>query len=144
MRSPHETIPSLLKLVKVGYQLRGWDEPRMARSLGVLAHQSFHTYTHPLEVLAKHPETKHAVVDYRDLVAEPKRTVAEVYAALGLPLTPAFEAVLDDEQKRARKHASGHSYSLAEFGLDKDAIEQELAELFERYHWDEGSPAHGG
>jgi hypothetical protein len=41
MRNPNETIPSLLKLMKVGYQLRGWDEPRMARSLGVLAAQAF-------------------------------------------------------------------------------------------------------
>jgi hypothetical protein len=116
----------------------------MARSLGVLAEQSFHTYRHPLEVLAKHPETKHAIVDYRGLVAEPKRVVSELYAALGLPVSPAFAAVLDEQQKRARKHESGHSYSLAEFGLDKDAIEQELAELFARYHWQEGSPAHGG
>jgi len=144
MRSPHETIPSLLKLVQVGYQLRGWDEPRMARSLAVLAEQSFHTYRHPLEVLAKHPETKHAIVDYRTLVAEPKRAVAEVYEALGLPLTPAFAAVLDAGQQRAKQHESGHRYSLAEFGLDKDAIEGELAELFARYHWSEGSPAHGG
>jgi omega-hydroxy-beta-dihydromenaquinone-9 sulfotransferase len=143
MRDPHETIPSLLKLMQVGYQLRGWDEPRMARSLGVLAHQAFHTYKHPLEVLAKHPETKHAIVDYRELVAEPKRAVAAVYEALGLPLSPAYAALLDEEQARARKHESGHRYSLAEFGLDKDAIEQELAELFARYHWSEGSPAHG-
>jgi hypothetical protein len=135
MRSPHETIPSLLKLVKVGYQLRGWDEPRMARSLGVLAEQSFHTYKHPLEVLAKHPEAKHAIVDYRELVAEPKRVVCEVYEALGLPLTPAYAAVLDQEQARARKHESAHRYSLAEFGLDAGAIERELAELFARYHW---------
>ncbi len=143
MRSPHETIPSLLKLVKVGYQLRGWDEPRMARSLGVLAAQSFHTYRHPLEVLAKHPETKHAIVDYRELVAEPKRVVSELYAALGLPVSPAYARLLDQEQARARKHESGHSYSLSEFGLDKDAIERELAELFERYHWNEGRPADG-
>jgi hypothetical protein len=140
MRSPHETIPSLLKLVKVGYQLRGWDEPKMARSLGVLAAQSFHTYRHPLEVLAKHPETRHAIVDYRELVAEPKRVVGEVYEALGLPMTAEFAAVLDEEQARARKHKSGHRYSLEEFGLDKDAIERELAELFERYGWHEGSP----
>jgi len=144
MRSPHETIPSLLKLVKVGYQLRGWDEPRMARSLRVLAEQSFHTYQHPLEVLAKHPETRHAIVDYRELVAEPKRVVEEVYEALGIPMTPGFAAVLDQEQARAKKHESGHRYSLEEFGLDKDAIERELAELFERYRWSEGGAAHGG
>jgi len=116
----------------------------MARSLAVLAEQSFHTYKHPLEVLAKHPETKYAIVDYRELVAEPKRAVSEVYAALGLPLSPAYAAILDEEQTRARRHESGHSYSLAEFGLDKDAIEQELAELFQRYRWNEGSSGHGG
>jgi hypothetical protein len=143
MRSPYETIPSLLKLMKVGYTLRGWDEPRMARSLRVLAEQSFHTYKHPLEVLAKHPETRHAIVDYRDLVAEPKRSVAEVYEALGLPLSAGYSALLDEEQKRARRHESGHSYSLEEFGLDADAIERELAELFERHRWKPaGSEAH--
>jgi hypothetical protein len=141
MRSPHETIPSLLKLMKVGYTLRGWDEPRTARSLRVLAEQSFHTYRHPLEVLAKHPETRHAIVDYRDLVAEPKRTVEAVYEALGLPRTAGYAALLDEEQKRARKHESGHSYSLAEFGLDAGAIERELAELFERYQWKPAQPA---
>jgi hypothetical protein len=137
MRSPHETIPSLLKLMKVGYELRGWDAPRMAHSLRVLAEQSFHTYEHPLEVLAKHPETQHAIVDYRKLLAEPKRAVDEVYEALGIPMTPVFAATLDEAQRRARRHKSGHRYSLDEFGLDKDVIEVELAELFERYRWNE-------
>ena len=79
-----------------------------------------------------------------ELVAEPKRVVGEVYEALGIPLTAGFAALLDQEQARARRHESGHRYSLEEFGLDKDAIEQELAELFGRYHWSEGGPAHGG
>jgi hypothetical protein len=144
MRSPHETIPSLLKLVRVAYELRGWDAARSARSLRVLAEQSFHTYKYPLEVLAKHPETRHAIVDYRELVAEPKRAVSEVYAALGLPLSPAYARLLDGEQARAKRHASGHRYSLEEFGLDKDAIERELAELFLRYRWNEGSAPHAG
>jgi hypothetical protein len=144
MRSPHETIPSLLKLMKVGYELRGWDAPRMAHSLRVLAEQSFHTYEHPLEVLAKHPEARHAIVDYRTLLAEPKRTVGEVYEALGIPLTPAFAATLDEEQRRARRHKSGHRYSLDEFGLDKDVIEVELAELFERYRWNEDEAPDAG
>jgi hypothetical protein len=144
MRSPHETIPSLLKLMKVTYSLQRWSEERMARSLAVLAEQSFHTYEHPLEVLARHPETRRAIVDYRELVAEPKRTVTAVYEALGLPLLPSYEAILDEEQKRARKHETRHRYSLPEFGLDGDAIERRLAPLFERYGWSEAGDAHGG
>jgi hypothetical protein len=92
-------------------------------------------------VLAKHPETRHAIVDYRELVAEPRRAVSEVYAALGMPLTPGYAALLDEEQARARRHETGHSYSLEEFGLDRDAIERELAELFARYGWGEAGPA---
>jgi hypothetical protein len=135
LRNPQETIPSLLKLMKVAYELRGWDEERMARSLAVLAEQSFHTYEHPLEVLARHPETRRAIVDYRELVAEPKRTLAAVYEALELPLAPAYEAELDEAQKRARRHQTGHRYSLSEFGLDGTAIERRLSPLFERYGW---------
>ena len=43
------------------------------------------------------------------------------------------------EGKRARMHKSGHSYSLAEFGLEADAIRIQLADLFERFGWDEGA-----
>jgi hypothetical protein len=141
MRNPHETIPSLLKLMSVGYRLRGCDEQRTAHSLAVLANQSFHTYRHPLEVLALHPGTRHAIVDYRELVAEPKRAVRGIYEALGIPLTPAYAALLDEEQNRARRHETGHTYSLAEFGLDACAIERELAGLFDRYGWERASEA---
>ena len=144
LRSPHETIPSLLKLLQVGYRMRRWDDARIARSLGVLAEQSFHTYEYPLEVLSRHPEVRSAIVDYRELVAEPKRAVEELYAALALPFTGAYAGVLDEEQQRARRHETAHRYSLAEFGLDAGAIETRLLPLFERFHWNEAEPAAHG
>ena len=57
-RNPYETIPSLLKLMKVAWKMRRWSDDEMQRSLRVLAEQSYHTYRHPLEVLARHPETR--------------------------------------------------------------------------------------
>src|SRR5215468_5683622 len=137
IRNPYDTIPSLLKLMQVGWSLRGWDEAEMRRSLGVLAAQSYHTYQYPLEVLARHPETRHAIVDYRELVAEPRRAIEKVYAELGLPLTPEFQAVLEAEQRRARAHETGNRYSLEEFGLRADAIREAMPGLFASYRWDE-------
>ena len=134
MRNPNETIPSLLKMMKINWSL--WSDTEMARSLQVLADQSFHTYKYPLEVLARHPEVKHAVVDYRALVAQPKRTVEEIYAQLGFAVTPEFGQVLVEEEKKAGRHETTHTYSLEEFGLKSDAIRTQLAELFERYGWD--------
>jgi hypothetical protein len=108
----------------------------MEGSLRVLAEQSFHTYRHPLEVLARHPETPHAIVDYAELVAEPKKVVERVYARLGLEMTAGFEATLAAAQERARTHATSHRYGLEEFGLDAGEIHARLADLFERFGWE--------
>ncbi len=141
MRNPYETIPSLLKLMQVSWKLRRWDEAEMNRSLQVLARQSFHTYQYPLEVLARHPETKQAIVDYRDLIAHPKQTIERVYAELGFPLSPVFEQALAAEEQRAKGHETSHTYSLQEFGLKGDEIHTALADLFERYGWDREAEA---
>ncbi len=137
MRNPYETIPSLLKLMKRGWQLRKRSDAEMQSSLRILAGMSFHNYRHPLAVLARHPETRHAVVDYRELVAEPRRVVEGVYAQLGFPVSSGYAEVLEREQKRARQHETSHRYSLEEFGLESTAIRNGLADLFERYGWDE-------
>jgi hypothetical protein len=139
-RNPEETIPSLLKLMQMAWRLRRWSEPQMQRSLEILAEQSFHTYTYPLEVLARHPETPRAIVDYNELVAEPRRVIERVYAELGFPVTPGFQRVLMAEEQRARRHESGHRYSLEEFGLRSDELRTKLAGLFERFHWNPDPP----
>jgi hypothetical protein len=140
MRNPFETIPSLLKLMTIAWGMRKWTDAQMKDSLEVLAEQSYHTYKAPLEVLARHPETPRAIVDYRELVEEPRRTIEGVYAALGLSMTPGYAQLLEAEQRKARKHETRHAYSLEEFGLQGDAIRRELSELFERFHWDEPAP----
>jgi hypothetical protein len=140
-RNPYETIPSLLKLMKVAWGMRKWSAEEMQRSLRILADQSYHTYQYPLEVLARHPETRASVVDYGELVAEPKRVLERVYAELGFPVTPEYARVLEQEQqKAAKKHETTHAYSLDEFGLRGDEIRTRLADLFERFHWDDGEP----
>ena len=143
-RNPEETIPSLLKLMQMAWRLRKWSDAEMQRSLRVLAEQSFHTYTYPLEVLARHPETPHAIVDYNELVAEPKLVIERVYAELGLPVTPRFQRVLLAEQQKAKQHETSHRYSLEEFGLRSDELRTRLAGLFERFHWKQDEPREAG
>jgi hypothetical protein len=136
VRDPREAIPSLLKMLQGSYHRIGWGDERVRESLEILAEMSLHTYRYPFEVLHRHPETRWAIVDYRDLVASPKRAVQEVYAKLGIEMTPAFAAVLEEREKRARAHATSHRYSLDEFGIDPDRLRAELPELFDRFGWD--------
>jgi hypothetical protein len=135
MRNPNETIPSLLKLMTGGWRRLAWEPERVSRCLAVLAEQSFHTYRHPLDVLARHPETPAAVVDYRELTANPAAVLDEVYRKLDLPMSDAYRARLRGAGQRASTHVSRHAYSLEEFGLEADAIRTRLADLFDRYGW---------
>jgi hypothetical protein len=144
LRNPYETMPSLLKLMKVAWGMRKWSEAEMQRSLRILADQSYHTYKYPLEVLARHPETRQSIVDYAELVAAPKRVIERVYADLGFPVTPELERMLEAEEQKAKRHDTAHAYSLEEFGLSGGEIRSELADLFERYHWDEVAPRPAG
>jgi hypothetical protein len=136
MRSPYETIPSLLKMMTRNWKAGRCSPERIDESRRLLAEQSFHTYRHPFEVLARHPETRWIAVDYREFVERPKRTVEAVYAALDLVVSPAYAATLDAEECRSRSHRTEHVYSLDEFGLERSEIKARLAELFDRYGWD--------
>ncbi len=145
VRDPVETIPSLLKLMQTGWARRRWDEASMQRSLRLLAEQSFHTYRHPLEVLRRHPETPHAIVDYRDLVRDPTDVVHKVYARLGfVPSAELERALALHEVKKSGGRESGHSYSLEEFGLRRDELRSALADLYAVFRWDDDTGARIG
>jgi hypothetical protein len=140
-RNPYETVPSLLKLMQVTWRMRKWSDAEMQRSLRILAEQSYDTYKGPLEVLARHPEVPRAIVDYTELVAEPRKVIERIYAELGFPVSPAYAETLVAAQRRAGQgHETTHRYSLEEFGLRGDEIRANLAELFERFHWDTETP----
>ena len=141
-RNPHETIPSLLKLLNVGWKLQGnLSQERVRESNKVMTGLSYETYLHPREVLARHPETPRAIIDYRRLTTDPKGCIEDVYRDLGLDITPAYAAFLEAEAARTRRHETEHRYSLAEFGLDDEDIRLRLAPLFEEFHWDDDLPA---
>lgn len=136
-RNPYETIPSLLKLLHVSWKHQGnVDAEKIAESSRVMIDLSYETYLYPLEALARHPETPVASIDYRELIAEPKRSIERAYAELGLAMAEQFRASLQREQERARRHETEHRYSLAEFGLDDREIRSRLSPLFERFGWE--------
>jgi hypothetical protein len=135
VRDPCETIPSLLKMMKRNWRASDCPDERVDDSLDVLAQQSIHTYRYPLEVLERHPEVRRAVVRYEDLVENPKATVERTYQELALLFGAELARSLDEEERRAHGHRADHVYGLEEFGLERQRIRSQLADLFERFGW---------
>ena len=143
IRNPYETIPSLLKLMKIGWRMRELERAAMQRSLRILADQSFHTYRYPLEVLARHPgDARTRSSTTASSSPTPQRAIEQRLRGRSASRSRRSPraAPRSEEQSARSEHETAHRYSLEEFGLDGDAIRSELADLFERFHWDAGAP----
>jgi len=141
MRDPTECIPSVLKLVEMSWRGKGWRRADYESSLRALTEISFDTFRHPREVLARYPDTPQVVVDYRQLTTRPRDTIAQVYQAFGMQLSPAHDAYLRAQETKERRHSSHFEYSIDDFELSRQRIEAELPAFFDEYGWNRESTA---
>jgi hypothetical protein len=133
IRNPFETIPSLLKLLRTIWQGLGLDSDHVESSTRTLAEGCMRDYHYALEVLAKLPEDRYAIVEYTDLVADPKATVEKVYERLELSISPAFERRLSQERSHQKRYHSSNAYSLKEFGVSEAEVSRKLAPILARF-----------
>ena len=76
-------------------------------------------------------------VDYRELVADPLATTAKLYADLGVELTAEAEQRMAAHVAEHRQHRFGrHEYDFADFGLERDAVNDRLADYRATYGLD--------
>lgn len=72
-------------------------------------------------------------IDYRDLVRNPRETIERLYAHFGWPVTDTFRERLELATQKQSKFKSKHEYSLEDFGLTKEWIQEELGEVMNTY-----------
>jgi hypothetical protein len=135
VRDPAECVPSLLKLVEISWKSKGWRKEDYASSLQLLLETSFESFHNPARQLAAHPDTPRAVVDYRELTAHPRETVHAAYQALGMTVSPEFDAFLQANAEREKSHHSKFEYSLGDYSLSRELLEERLADFYTRYAW---------
>ena len=78
----------------------------------------------------------HAFVDlaYSDLVADPISTIGALYEQLGETFTPQAEQAMRAHSAEHKKDRFGsHSYSLEEWGLDRDELTERVQPYLTRY-----------
>jgi hypothetical protein len=133
IRNPFETIPSLLKLMRTIWEGLGLDSGHIDSSTQQIAEGCMRDYRYAMEVLAELPPDRCAIVEYTELVADPKATVERVYQQLELAISPAFEERLAAERSRQKRHHSSNVYSLEEFGISEAEVTRKLGPILQRF-----------
>jgi hypothetical protein len=136
LRHPYEAVPSTLSLFTVPWR---WHSPGLAldgseaRALAQLT-IDYYKFLHQKQLASDRAgDNRFFSLTYRSLLADPVARIGEIYERFELSLTPPLETRLRREVEQQRKFKSEHTYSLEQFGLTREYVYSELAELFEYY-----------
>ena len=131
LRDPVETVPSQLSSIASGLRFFGISEksaPIRARMLEQLAFY----YNNLYALVDSQPSRRCAAVTLAELKCGLSARLTAIYGQLGLPLGDDFACVLRNETPATRGYRSGHSYSLAQFGLEPADISARFATAYRR------------
>ncbi|MEI4748060.1 sulfotransferase [Rhodococcus erythropolis] len=124
-RSPTTIIPSVCSLAAQATE--GWSNTFTDKVIG---ESQLELWARGLEQFdsarAHHNPAQFIDVDYQDFVTDPLGTVENIYTHFDIPLTStaqqSMEAMHEDSRSGARKPS--HKYTLEEFGLTKEQVEE--------------------
>ncbi len=127
VRSPLRVIPSSVSMFSNHWQTYG--EPGEAYpgpAKEIMQEQAKYWYLHPHQYLKNLPNDQYVMLRYKDLVADPKSAIENIYQRFGIEMTPEFEQILIDETEKARQFKSKHNYSLDQMGLSSTTLKEDF------------------
>lgn len=133
VRDPYRSVASHVSLFVPVWQAHS---PEIARNGPVslsYARLAVEWYKHLFAFRKLAPPRQYYCIDYRDLVRNPRKTIETLYAHFGWTMDESCRARLDAATQRQRDFKSKHEYTLEEFGLSKEWIQQELGEIMDAY-----------
>jgi hypothetical protein len=131
LRDPLETIPSVVNLLQTAWRGLGVHEEDILAHTPAIVHSFVRDYQHAYAVLKSLPADRYAIVLYEDLVRAPlyedlvrapEETVRRVYGEVGLPLSDAFAAKLNEACQRAADREPKAPHAPETFGIDVEEI----------------------
>jgi hypothetical protein len=136
VRNPCECLPSFLNLFYRAWTAHSPSIRPDGEEIQALKRLGYAYYRYALECRREIPEDQFITIRYDDLVADPKETVVGLYHRLGMAVSKAFEAKLDEAVSTQRSYKSTRTVDLGFFGISREEVYAELREVFETFGGD--------
>jgi hypothetical protein len=133
VRHPYASVASHVSLFVPVWQAHSPDITRDGPVSRAYAKLAVEWYKHLFAFRRRVNPRQYYCIDYRDLVRSPGETIEKLYEHFGWPVTEAYRDQLNSATQRQREFKSKHEYSLDEFGLSREWIQQELTEVLDAY-----------
>ncbi len=133
IRHPYRSVASHVSLFVPVWQAHSPEITRNGPVSQAYARLAVEWYKHLFAFGRRAPDRQYYCVDYRDLVRNPREAVEKIYDFFGWSISDRYRGRLEAATQRQREFKSKHEYTLEEFGLSEEWIQQELGELMEAY-----------
>ena len=130
-RDPEAAVPSQISAMEGSWRLFGIKTEYsifQQRWINLMRYY----YQHLTDMLSTLPEEQAICFTMQELRQDVEDAVRQAYARFGYKLSPAFESALAEESAASRAYRSRHKYSLDDYGISPELIEQEFAPLWEK------------
>ena len=136
VRNPHDCLPSFLNMFYRAWKAHSPSIRPDGEEIQALKRLGYDYYRYALECRKEIPEDQFIVIRYEDLVANPKKTILGLYQRLGMPVSDAFAARLDQALISQRDYESARTVELDFFGINRREVREELGDVFEEFGYD--------
>ncbi len=133
IRHPYQAIPSFTSMFAEPWGTLYPDIPANSEAYREWGEVGIEYYKYFNIEKSKFKQENFITIPYTELIADPMATVLKIYKQLQLEITPEFTARLAEETHKQRKYTSKHTYSLEEYGFEKEYIYQQLHFIFEEF-----------
>ncbi len=137
IRNPIDSLPSFLNMFYQAWKAHSPGIRPDGEEIQALKQLGYEYYRYALECRREIPKDQFIVVRYEDLVRDPKSTILGLYGRLGMPVSEAFEARLDDAIKGHRDWESSRAVELDFFGVTEEEVCSELRDVFEEFGYED-------
>jgi hypothetical protein len=72
-------------------------------------------------------------VSYTDVVSKPIETARNIYKYFDFEMSEKFDEALSHYHLESKKYKSKHTYSMAQYGVTKETINEQLGDLMDEF-----------
>jgi omega-hydroxy-beta-dihydromenaquinone-9 sulfotransferase len=136
VRHPYNAVPSVISMFTGPWNVHSPEIKDDSEECRAFANIAIGYYAYLYDQKDKIKKENLLILMYDDIVKKPKETALKIYEYFGFEISDNFMQALNGYTSESRKYKSKHSYSLAQYGIEKNDIYEPLKELMDEFGFD--------
>jgi hypothetical protein len=133
VRHPYKAIPSVISMFTGPWKVHSKDVADNSEESRAFGQIAINYYAYIYEQKAIINPKNLMIVSYTDVVSKPIETARNIYKYFDFEMSEKFDEALSHYHLESKKYKSKHTYSMAQYGVTKETINEQLGDLMDEF-----------